>query len=302
MSEENKPRILESLDVSPFQIGDTKYDNRVERDPGKQARLVESMRARGILVRLMVVREGDHYRVVDGQSRLNAAKALNMASVPVDVIAADDADAMLTGIIANNVRQDNSAYEIMQASLKLVQEDKLGPGAIAHQLGVSEGYVKDLIAISGLPTPLHEALHMGTLGVPAAKQLLRLGSVEEQLIVGRDFAERHTSGPQAESIINSYIIYKERQKSLPPQEAVNLATMDPLFPCELCGENKPTRGSTGKVYCGDCWRELMFLWEQQRHAREKEQEQHAAHNASEHQEEQEQPQTEVSYHLELPTQ
>lgn len=267
MSEEKDPRILESKDVTPFQIADTKYDNRNERDPAKQAQLVESIRARGILVRLMVVKEGDHYRVVDGQSRLNAAKALNMESVPVDVIAADDADAMLTGIIANNVRSGNSAYEIMQVALKLVQEKSLGAGAIARQLGVSEGYIKDLLAVSGLPQPLHEYLHAGALGVPAAKELLRLLTPQDQLIVGRDFAERHTSGPQASNIVLGYMVYKEQQANLPPQAAIAMATNDPLFPCELCGENKPMRGSTGKVYCGDCWRELMYLWEAQRHAK-----------------------------------
>jgi len=40
-----------------------------------------------------------------------------------------------------------------------------------------------------------------------------------------------------------------------------MAARDPVFTCELCGENKPTRTSTGKVYCGDCWRDLMYLWE-----------------------------------------
>ena len=267
------PRILESLDVPPWQIANTQYDSRVTRDPGKQARLKESMRAVGILVRLMVIREGDHYRVVDGQSRLDAAKDLQLPTVPVDVIAADDADSILKGIIANNVREGNTAYEIMTAALKLVQEKNLGAGAIARTLGVSEGYVKDLLAVSGLPEPLHVMLHSGALGIPAAKELLRIGTPEEQILVGRDFAERHTSGPQAESITSSYLLYRQRQKDLPPVTAAEMAQHDPLFLCELCGDNKPIRGSQGKIYCGDCNRDLMYLWETARRERkEKERE------------------------------
>jgi ParB family chromosome partitioning protein len=265
------PRILESLDIPPWQIANTSYDSRVTRDPGKQARLKESMRAVGILVRLMVVREGDHFRVVDGQSRLDAAKDLQLATVPVDVIAADDADSILKGIIANNVREGNTAYEIMTAALKLVQEKNLGAGAIARTLGVSEGYVKDLLAISGLPEPLLGMLHSGDLSAPAAKELLRITVPEEQMIVGRDFAERRTSGRQAESIVSSYILYREKQKNLPPVTAAEMAQHDPLFTCELCGDNKPIRGSQGKVYCGDCNRELMYLWEQARRERKEQQ-------------------------------
>ena len=261
------PRILESLDVPPWQIADAAYDSRVQRDPAKAARLKESMRAVGILVRLMVVREADHFRVVDGQSRLDAAKELRLETVPVDVIAADDADSILKGIIANNVREGNTAYEIMQAALKLVQEKQLGAGAIARTLGVSEGYVKDLLAISGLPEPLHAMIHAGDLGAPAAKELLRITVPEEQMIVGRDFAERHTSGKQAESIVSSYLLYREKQKNLPPVTAAEMAQHDPLFTCELCGDNKPIRGSQGKVYCGDCNRELMYLWETARRQR-----------------------------------
>lgn len=260
-------RILESLDVPPWQIANTSYDSRVTRDPGKQARLKESIRAVGLLVRLMVTREGDHFRVVDGQSRLDAAKELRLETVPIDVIAADDADAILKGIIANNVREGNTAYEVMQAALKLVQDKGLGAAAIAKTLGVSEGYVKDLIAISGLPEPLHIMLHSGALGVPAAKELLRLETPEEQTLVGRDFAERHTSGPQAESIISSYIIYRQKQKDLPPITAAEMAQQEPIFTCELCTENKPIRGSQGKVYCQECWNELMYLWQTEKRKR-----------------------------------
>ena len=266
-AETHTPKIVESLDVAPFAIGDTKYDNRVTRDPVKQDRLKKSIAARGILVRLLCVKEGDHYRVVDGQSRLDAAKALNLPTVPIDVISVSDADAILNGIIANNVRDDNSAYEIMQAALKLTMEKGMSRKAIAETLGKSEAYIKDLLDVSGLPAPLHDLLHAGSLGVPAAVQLLRLQTPEEQVRVGFDFAQNHTSGPQATSILNTYLDIRRKQAEMPPAQALEAAQREPLFTCEICGHNKPIQGSQGKILCADCWREMQYLWETERRKR-----------------------------------
>ena len=260
----DKPRILESLDVAPFAIGDAKYDNRIVRDPIKQERLKKSIAARGLLVRLLCVKEGDHYRVVDGQSRLDAAKALNLETVPIDVIAADDADAMLNGIVANNVREGNSAYELMQAALKLTQEKGMSKKAIADTLGISESHVSDLIAVSGLPERLHELVHNGSLGVPAAKELLRLQTPEEQTRWGFDFAQNQMSGPRATSMINTYLDIRKRQREMPPEQAMERAQAEPLFTCELCGLNRPIKGQVGKIMCADCWRDLTYLWETER--------------------------------------
>ena len=168
---------------------------------------------------------------------------------------------VLDGIVANNVRQDNTAYELMQATLKLQKDRSLGSSAIARALGVSEGYVKDLIAVSGLPEPLHELLHVGTLGIPAAKALLRLKTPEEQVRVGFDFATNQMSGPRAESVLNTYLDIKRREADMPPEQALERAQAEPLFTCETCGHNKPIRGSQGKVLCADCWREMTYLWE-----------------------------------------
>jgi hypothetical protein len=267
-SEQTKGRkFIETRDIPVYQLADAKYINRVARDPRKDQQLRDSMASQGMLVSLKVYPEGDHYRIEDGQRRADQAKLLQWATLRCDIWEPPEDEGVLVGIVVNNVREGNTAYEVMQAALELQVKKGLGPSAIAKGLGVSEGYVKDLIAVSGLPEPLHVMLHSGALGVPAAKELLRITVPEEQMLVGRDFAERHTSGTQAESIVSSYIIYREKQKNLPPVTAAEMAQHDPLFTCELCGENKPIRGSQGKVYCGDCNRELMYLWETQRRER-----------------------------------
>jgi len=294
---QGKPRILESLDVAPFAIGDTKYDNRVTRDPVKQDRLKKSIAARGILVRLLCVKEGDHYRVVDGQSRLDAAKALNLATVPIDVTTEDDANAMLDGIVANNVRESNSAYEIMTAALKLTMEKGMSKKAIGETLGVSESHIADLLAISGLPAPMHDLLHAGSLGVPAAKELLRLATPEEQIRVGFDFAQNHTSGPQATSILNTYLNIRKKQSEMPPAQALEAAQREPLFTCETCGHNKPIQGSQGKVLCADCWREMTYLWETERRKRKEEPAPMDRQERGYYDQTPEKPQLQVSYSL-----
>jgi hypothetical protein len=219
--------------------------------------------------------EGDHYRIEDGQRRTDQAKLLQWGTLRCDIWEPPEDEGVLVGIVVNNVRQDNSAYELMQAALKLQKDRSLGSSAIARALGVSEGHIKDLLAVSGLPERLHEMLHSGVLGVPAAKELLRLQTPEEQVRVGFDFAQNHTSGPQATSILNTYLEIRKRQAEMPPEQALESAQREPLFTCETCGHNKPIRGSQGKVLCADCWREMTYLWETEKRKHKEEEPRHA---------------------------
>jgi ParB/RepB/Spo0J family partition protein len=257
-------KILETRDIPVYQLADAKFINRATRDAKKDQQLRESMASQGQLVNLRVYPEGDHYRIEDGQRRTDQAKMLQWETLRCDVWVAPMDNGVLDGIVANNVRQDNTAYEIMQAALELQRSKSLGTGAIAKALGVSDAFIRDLIAISGLPASIHELMHSEALGVPAAKELLRLQTPEEQVRVGFDFAQNHTSGPQATNIINTYLEIRKRQAEMPPEQALESAQKEPLFTCEVCGHNKPIRGSQGKVFCADCWREMTYVWETER--------------------------------------
>ena len=264
-------KLIESRDIPVYQLADAKYINRASRDPKKDQQLRESMASQGQLVSLRVYPEGDHFRIEDGQRRTDQAKMLTWETLKCDVWEPPTDNGVLDGIVANNVRQDNTAYEIMQAALELQKKQSLGSSAIARALGVSEPYVKDLLTISGLPITIHEFLHTGALSVPAAKALLRIQTPEEQVRVAFDFAQNHTSGPQAESILNTYLDIRKRQAEMPPEQALESAQKEPLFTCETCGHNKPIRGSQGKVLCADCWREMTYLWETEKRRHKEEQ-------------------------------
>jgi len=263
-----KQVISEYKDIPVYLIADPTTITRVELGRDAMDELAQSIRERGILVPLIVRQEGDHYRLVDGHRRLIAAKVLQLETVPCRIIADTEAEALLDSIIANNVREDNTPYEIMQAALMLSQKFTLGVSAIAAKLGKSEGYIRDLLSVAGLPGPLHEKLHSGELSVPAAKELLRLETPMDQLMVGRDFAERRTSGVAASHIIDAFFAARERQKNLTAPEALEVAKAEPLFTCGLCGYNKPLKGQQGLVVCADCYRDLMFLWEAERRRRQ----------------------------------
>jgi ParB/RepB/Spo0J family partition protein len=257
-------KLLETRDIPVYQLADAKFINRATRDPKKDQQLRESMASRGQLVNLRVYKEGDHFRIEDGQRRVDQAKMLLWETLKCDIWEPPTDNGILDGIVVNNVRQDNTAYELMQAALELQKTKSLGSGAIAKALGVSDAFIRDLLAISGLPAPVHELMHSEALGVPAAKELLRLQTPEEQVRVGFDFAQNHTSGPQATSILNTYLDIRKKQAEMPPAQALEAAQREPLFTCETCGHNKPIQGSQGKVLCADCWREMQYLWETER--------------------------------------
>lgn len=160
------------IDVDPDQP-------RRSFDSESIAELASSIEAYGLLCPILVkLNAGGTYKLVSGERRLRACKALGLESIPV-IIDSDDGDVSVTlakQLVENIQRTDLNPMEKALAVGQMRDRYSLSVREIAAQLGISKSSVQRSIELLELPDDLQAAL---ISGVPEFK-VLALSKVSDK--------------------------------------------------------------------------------------------------------------------------
>lgn len=144
--------------------------------------LTESIRAKGVLTPLLVVKKGEDYILVAGERRLRAAKSAGLAEVPVMVRELDDAEIAQVALIENVQRTDLNAIEEARGYKTLIDTFGYTQQKLAELIGKSRPYIANLLRLLDLPEPVMDALEHGKISAGHARALL--GVKDKELACG----------------------------------------------------------------------------------------------------------------------
>lgn len=170
---------------------------RLHFDETKLTELAESIKEHGILQPLVVTIEGDHYEIIAGERRFQAAKRIGLHSVPVIVRKANEQEKLELAIIENIQRHDLNPIEEAKAYLRLQDEFGLQQEAVAKKMGKSRSTVTNTLRLLHLPVEIQRAVALGTITEGHAKALLAIENPEKQravfdLIIREELTVRET--------------------------------------------------------------------------------------------------------------
>ncbi|HWT32009.1 MAG TPA: ParB/RepB/Spo0J family partition protein [Croceibacterium sp.] len=145
---------LEHLELSKLVV--SAANMRAKRKDRDVAELIPSIRARGVLVPLLVRPNGepDTYEIVAGRRRYYAAKSVEAEGGPVSVPCAimesgDDAAALEASLIENVARLNADEVTQWETFARLVKEGR-GVDEIAATFGLEERVVRRILALGNL--------------------------------------------------------------------------------------------------------------------------------------------------------
>jgi ParB family chromosome partitioning protein len=146
--------------------------------------LVEDARERGIVQPVLAFLDGDRPRVIDGQTRLLAARLCGLETIPVLIFDQEpDEKKLATGMLqANAMRLDMSPLEYARAYKQLMVLNGWSQSQLADHLKISESKISKVLAIiNRLPEDLQALIGEGkdTLRISIAAALARLPTHEE---------------------------------------------------------------------------------------------------------------------------
>jgi ParB family chromosome partitioning protein len=149
------------------------HPDQIERDPeqprknlGSLDGLKSSIAAQGILQPLIVSPLTENrYRLIAGERRWTAARALGLTEAPVIVRTVEDQQRLTLQIIENLHRKDLDPLEEARSYRRLMEEFSLGQRDIAAKLGKSLAQVNETLRILDLPEAILRDVRTSEHGV-----------------------------------------------------------------------------------------------------------------------------------------
>jgi len=135
---------LNSLRESPYQP-------RIEIKPEEIKDLANSIKEKGLLQPILVVKADTGYHIVAGHRRVEAHKWLGKDKIKARVIKASDEDLASLSLIENLQRENLDLIETAMALKKYKEEFNKTLEEIGKEIGKTKGYISQILNILNLP-------------------------------------------------------------------------------------------------------------------------------------------------------
>ena len=131
---------------------------RKEFAPEALEALANSIKEHGVLQPLVVVKEGDKYKIVAGERRFRASKMAGLEKVPVIIRTLEAQERLEISIVENAQREDLNAIEMATAYAKLKSQFNLSEAEIAERVGKSKSAVVNTMRLLNLADDVKKAM------------------------------------------------------------------------------------------------------------------------------------------------
>ncbi len=137
--------------------------------------LTENVRHKGVLVPIIVTggEKDGTYRLVAGERRLRAAKAVGLTEIPARVVKADEPTLAEVQVFENLHRADLGPIEEARAFKRLLDEGKHTIEGLAKRVDKSVKYVTRSVRLLELPKSAVRGIEKGALSPEHGHQILR---------------------------------------------------------------------------------------------------------------------------------
>ena len=150
----------------------------------EQKELEESIRVHGIIQPLILVKEGEYYKIVAGERRYRAAMGAGLQSVPAIVKQLTAQNIREISLIENLQRENLNAIEEAEALKELAELYNLTQEALAARIGKSRPSVANTMRLLLLDDEVKSLVRTDRLSAGHARTLIPIENKEMQI----DFA------------------------------------------------------------------------------------------------------------------
>jgi len=168
-------------------------------DDDKIRALSASIRQDGVLQPVVVRKAGDHYQLIMGERRLQAARLAGEPNVPAIVRAAEDADSLRLALVENLQRENLNPIEVAEAYKALVESFGLSQNELAELVGKDRSSVANTLRLLGLPKKIQALVIEDKIREGHARALLTLSGESAQVSLAERIVRDRLTVRQAET-------------------------------------------------------------------------------------------------------
>ncbi|UFS72797.1 ParB/RepB/Spo0J family partition protein [Geomonas sp. RF6] len=194
----------------------------------KLEELAASIREKGIIQPLVVVRKGDHYLLIAGERRWRAAQKAGLREVPVVIQDVSEETALEMALIENIQREDLNAVEEAEAYRQLLERFSLSQEELAKRVGKERSTIANALRLLKLPHEIKRDLAEDRISMGHARALLTLETLEAQKEARDEIVKNHLSVRQAEALVKKAKSAAAPKKRVPARDGEEQDLMERL--------------------------------------------------------------------------
>lgn len=186
----------------------------------KLEELAASIREKGIIQPLVVVKKDGHYELIAGERRWRAAQKAGLREVPVVIQDVSEETALEMALIENIQREDLNAVEEAEAYHALLERFSLSQEELAKRVGKERSTIANALRLLRLPDEIKRDVAEERISMGHARALLTLEDPQEQKAARDEIVKGRLSVREAEALV-------KRKKAGPSKKAAKPAGLDP---------------------------------------------------------------------------
>jgi len=188
-------------DVPIGQVKPNPAQPRKKFDEAAIADLANSIKSSGVLQPIVVVPEGDHYKIIIGERRWRAARSAGLQKVPVLIRNIPKAQQVEISLVENLQREDLNPIEVAHAYDRLIADLGLTQQEIADKVGCDRSSVANTLRLLKLPFDVQEKLAANKLSMGHARALLALEDSGRQSALAKEIVAKNLSVRDVEKLV-----------------------------------------------------------------------------------------------------
>jgi ParB family chromosome partitioning protein len=167
----------------------------------KLEELAASIREKGVIQPLIVIKKADHYEIIAGERRWRAAQKAGLHEVPVVIQDVSENTALEMALIENIQREDLNAIEEAQAYRTLMEKIDLSQDEMAKRVGKNRSTVANSLRLLNLPEDIQRDIVTERLSMGHARALLGLDQPELLRKAREEILKKQLSVRGAEALV-----------------------------------------------------------------------------------------------------
>lgn len=203
---------VEKIKVNPLQP-------REDFDEEKLKELADSIKQKGLIQPVTVLKKGDDYILISGERRLRAVKMIGLEKVQAYIYDSPlnkeltNEDLLELALIENLQRSDLNPMELSDSYSRLSLEFNLTQEQIADRVSKQRSTVANFLRLQRLPVEIKVSLRRNEITEAHARMLLRIDTLDDQLILWKRIINENITVKNLEEITKPSV-KKQRKKKV----------------------------------------------------------------------------------------
>ncbi len=183
-------------------------------DQSALGELSASIKKHGVIMPIIVNKDGERYMIIAGERRFRAAKMAGLSSIPVIVKNYDERQIKEISLIENLQREDLNPIEAATAMRALMEDYNLSQEELADRIGKSRPAIANTLRLLNLETSVLEMVRNGALTAGHARSIVAIPKPDQKKIAD-NVVKNGLSVRETEKLVKDYFVPPEEKKKKP---------------------------------------------------------------------------------------